>query len=207
MHYRLKGSISVILMSRRHDAPYQDRIEEGGKVLIYEGHDMPFKKGTPDPKTVDQPRRNPGGSLTRNGLFEKGFMESTKAGSAPEIVAVYEKIHSGIWAFNGLFKLTNVSQETVGLRKIFKFRLDITHESDAVEFGSKRELEHNRAIPSHVKLEVWKRDQGRCVICQAEDNLHFDHDLPYSRGGTSLTAKNIRVLCARHNLAKRDRIE
>ena len=61
-------------------------------------------------------------------------------------------------------------------------------------------------IPSGVKLEVWKRDGGRCVQCGATDNLHFDHIIPYSRGGTSLRADNIQLLCARHNLAKRDRI-
>jgi hypothetical protein len=28
----------------------------------------------------------------------------------------------------------------------------------------KTELEHNRMIPPQVKLEVWKRDKGKCVI-------------------------------------------
>jgi 5-methylcytosine-specific restriction endonuclease McrA len=62
-------------------------------------------------------------------------------------------------------------------------------------------------IPSAVKLEVWTRDAGRCVICGATDNLHFDHDLPYSKGGSSLTAKNIKLLCARHNLSKSNKIQ
>jgi len=34
--------------------------------------------------------------------------------------------------------------------------------------------------------------------------LHYDYDVPYSKGGSSLTAKNIRLICARHNLAKSD---
>jgi hypothetical protein len=33
-------------------APYADRVEEDGRVLIYEGHDI-GKEG-PDPKSVDQ---------------------------------------------------------------------------------------------------------------------------------------------------------
>jgi hypothetical protein len=33
MNYRLKGELSVILMSLRHGAPYADRIEENGKIL------------------------------------------------------------------------------------------------------------------------------------------------------------------------------
>lgn len=69
------------------------------------------------------------------------------------------------------------------------------------------QLDQNRVIPTAVKLEVWKRDRGSCTECGATDNLHFDHIIPYSRGGSSLVAENVQLLCARHNLAKRDRIE
>jgi 5-methylcytosine-specific restriction endonuclease McrA len=50
-------------------------------------------------------------------------------------------------------------------------------------------------IPSDVKKEAWKRDGGRCVICGETQNLHFDHDLPFSKGGTNFSAKNVRLLC------------
>jgi 5-methylcytosine-specific restriction endonuclease McrA len=66
--------------------------------------------------------------------------------------------------------------------------------------------ERRRVIPSHVKVEVWKRDKGQCVICGAQDELHFDHVVPYSKGGTSAKAKNVQLLCARHNLSKSDKI-
>ncbi|MCB0750248.1 MAG: HNH endonuclease, partial [Ignavibacteriae bacterium] len=46
-----------------------------------------------------------------------------------------------------------------------------------------------------------------CVLCGSTDELHFDHDLPYSKGGTSISVNNVRILCARHNLAKSDKIE
>ena len=42
---------------------------------------------------------------------------------------------------------------------------------------------------------------------EARDNLHFDHVIPYSRGGSSLVAENIQLTCARHNLAKHDKIQ
>jgi 5-methylcytosine-specific restriction endonuclease McrA len=61
--------------------------------------------------------------------------------------------------------------------------------------------ERRRVIPAIVKMEVWKRDGGKCVICCATDELHFDHDLPYSLGGTSPPPENVQLLCARHNLA------
>lgn len=68
-------------------------------------------------------------------------------------------------------------------------------------------VEPTRVIPTGVKLEVWKRDGERCVECGSIDNLHFDHIIPWSRGGSSLTAENVQLLCARHNLAKHDRIQ
>jgi 5-methylcytosine-specific restriction endonuclease McrA len=58
-----------------------------------------------------------------------------------------------------------------------------------------------------VKQAVYKRDRGRCVLCGASDQLHFDHDYPYSKGGTSATPDNVRILCARHNLEKSAKIE
>jgi hypothetical protein len=108
MNFRVQDGYSVILMSRRKDAPYNDHVEDEGRTLIYEGHDVPNRAGGPD---------------------------------------------------------------------------------------------------SPVKQQVWKRDKGACVICGNKDNLHFDHVIPYSRGGSSLVAENIQLLCARHNLSKRDRIE
>jgi len=88
--------------------------------------------------------------------------------------------------------------------KVFKFRLELLHEP--AESQHELELDHNRLIPSWVKLEVWKRDRGRCVICGSKENLHFDHIIPYSRGGSSLVPENIQILCAKHNLEKRARI-
>ena len=93
-----------------------------------------------------------------------------------------------------------------GTRSVFKFQLELADDL-VIEGAPPETLPHTRMIPSAVKLEVWQRDKGQCVLCGEKDNLHFDHDLPYSKGGTSLTAKNIRLLCARHNLSKSDKIQ
>ena len=42
MNYRLGGIDSVILMSKRPNAPYRDRVEDDGLTLIDKGHDMEF---------------------------------------------------------------------------------------------------------------------------------------------------------------------
>src|SRR5690348_8680372 len=69
MNYHLHGDRNVFLMSVRHGAPYADRIEDEGRVLIYEGHDAPKSVGGPDPKTLDQPYYTRTGSPTANALF------------------------------------------------------------------------------------------------------------------------------------------
>ncbi len=205
MNFRLHGEFSVILMSLRTGAPYADRVEDSGRVLIYEGHDIPRQKNGPEPKTVDQAMVNASGTLTQNGLFYQAAVRCKQNQGKPEFVKVYEKIHSGIWAYNGLFKLIDAWQEVSNDRNVFKFKLEMVGElqNSAMQY---EEIDHSRIIPAFVKLEVWKRDKGRCVMCGSKDNLHFDHIIPYSKGGSSLVAENIQLLCARHNLAKRDNI-
>jgi HNH endonuclease len=205
MNFRLHGGISVILMSLRPGAPYADRIEEDGRVLIYEGHDIPKTRGGPEPKLVDQPMTNPSGTLMQNGLFQQAALKYKQGQDPAESVRVYEKIRPGIWAYNGLFSLVDSWQEVCQGRKVFKFRLEVIDETDTSSI--KKEIEQSRLIPTSVKLEVWKRDKGQCVLCGSADNLHFDHVIPYSKGGPSLVAENIQLLCARHNLAKRNKIE
>ena len=209
MNFRIKGGTTVILMSLRKGAPYADQVEEDGEILIYEGHDVPRNLAR-DPKSVDQPNYTPRGSLTENGKFFQAAMKY-KGGKEPaELVKVYEKIKDGIWAFNGVFELVDSWIERSEGRNVFKFKLHITDqtidqkEQRAIEL---KDLDHNRMIPTSVKLEVWKRDKGICVQCGSKDNLHFDHILPYSKGGTSLKGENIQLLCARHNLQKHANIQ
>ncbi len=209
MNFRLKGGASVILMSLRKGAPYSDKVEENGTILIYEGHDVPRNLAR-DPKSVDQPYQTPKGTLTENGKFFNAANKFKREKESPELVRVYEKIKDGIWVYNGLFELTDAWIEKSGARNVFKFKLHISDKpisENELKVKALNDLEHNRMIPTSVKLEVWKRDKGRCFKCGRNDNLHFDHILPYSRGGTSLKAENIQLLCARHNLEKSNRIE
>ncbi len=192
-------------MSTRKNAPYNDEIAADGRILIYEGHDSD-KRYSKNPKTDDQPRFLPSGKLTDNGKFEKAAIDFKTNKREPETVRVYEKIKDGIWSFNGVFKLVDAYEKQVNERKVFKFILQLTDEKIK---GLKEviELEEDaRVIPSEVKAKVWKRDKGQCVQCGSKEHLHFDHILPYSKGGTSRDERNIQLLCARHNLQKSDKI-
>lgn len=206
MNFGLGGDHSVILMSVRPNAPYRDRLEDNGSTLIYEGHDHPRGRHCQNPKVVDQPMMYPGGTPTQNGRF----VEAAKAAKAglrpPERVRVYEKIKPGIWSYNGMFHLVDSWQEPDEFRTVCKFRLEAVDGEEDLTAPIPATPMRRRIIPTSVKLAVWKRDGGKCVVCDATTELHFDHDLPWSKGGTSITEANVQLLCMRHNLQKHDQI-
>lgn len=210
MNFRLHGGHSVVLMSVRPNAPYQDEVQDDGAVLIYEGHDHPRTQDAPNPKSLDQPEFLPGGGLTENGKFHHAAQDFKAGIKAPDLIRVYEKLRKGIWSYNGFFHLVDSWRQSDGTRKVFKFRLEAIEEAQdasAAVDTSYRQTKHRRIIPTHIKLAVWKRDGGKCAMCGSTDELHFDHILPYSKGGTSLKVENVQLLCARHNLQKSARIE
>lgn len=207
MNFRMPATgRTVILMSQTKNAKYDDEIREDGKVLIYEGHDIPKTKGIEDPKVYDQRMNLPSGKLTRNGLFFEAA-KSAQKGQPEEIVYVYEKLKKGTWVFNGAFHLEDAWVEEINNRKVFKFQLKLSENQQKSSGSRPIDLDHNRFIPSHIKQQVYKRDHGKCVECGSMDNLHFDHILPFSKGGSSKDSKNIQLLCARHNLQKSDKIQ
>lgn len=116
MNFKVGGGASVILMSLRKGAPYADRVEDNGQILIYEGHDVP-RNHAQNPKSVDQPMTTPNGRLTQNGKFYEAAMSFKKGLVDPELVKVYEKIKDGIWAYNGVFELINSWTENSERRK------------------------------------------------------------------------------------------
>ncbi len=202
MSFGLGGEHSVILMSVRPDAPYRDRFEADAATLIYEGHDELCSAAVPYPKAVDQPACTPYGTPTQNGQFHQAAQDYKKGRRPPERVRVYEKLQPGLWAYHGLFHLRDSWQEDDGKRRVFKFKLvPVAGEEDFSRPPVPRPPRRT-IIPRSVKLAVTQRDRGRCVVCGATARLQFDHIVPYSKGGTSVVAENIQLLCARHNLAK-----
>ncbi len=66
------------------------------------------------------------------------------------------------------------------------------------------ETRRNR-IPDEVRAFVWKRDEGRCVQCGAQEELEFDHIIPVAKGGGN-AIDNIQILCRDCNQQKSDSI-
>ena len=77
----------------------------------------------------------------------------------------------------------------------------------------------SRTIQNELKDKIWQRDKGMCQanwridssldkntgdICGSNENLEFDHIVPFSRGGKT-TYRNLQLLCQKHNRMKSDR--
>ncbi|HOV22010.1 MAG TPA: HNH endonuclease signature motif containing protein [bacterium] len=85
-------------------------------------------------------------------------------------------------------------------RKKFE-RLKLLYDSEEVKEDSKS----RPPIPEEVKIAVWRRDNGRCVKCGSQENLEYDHIIPFAKGGSN-TARNIQLLCEKCNRQKRDNL-
>ncbi|MFZ2456704.1 MAG: hypothetical protein WAX07_09535 [Candidatus Altiarchaeia archaeon] len=95
MNFRMNPEYSIILMSRRSNAPYRDKIHDDGISIDYEGHDEPKTAFNKNPKTIDQPRYTKNRSLTQNGLFIQAIESYKNDLQSPELVKVYEKVLPG----------------------------------------------------------------------------------------------------------------
>lgn len=210
MNYRPQNKkYSIFLMSVRENAPYNDGFDDKGEKLIYEGEDVNRRQNN-SPKEVDQPFFTRQG-LTNNGRFFKAAEDfKLKRKEKPEPVKVYEKISNNVWSDKGWFNLIDVNYEfSEGeSRKVFKFILSPDSAKESMTKEEVEEFEFSRRIPTEIKRIVWERDRGKCSYpgCQSTKDLHFDHIIPWSKGGSSRDERNIQILCGKHNLKKSDKI-
>ena len=209
MNYRPQSKrYSIFLMSVRENAPYNDGFNKEGDQLIYEGEDI-NRRENKHPKEVNQSLFTKTGKLTNNGLFFKAAEDfKCKRKEKPEQVKVYEKINNTVWVDKGWFNLVDADYvfSDSEKRKVFKFILKPEESKIDMTAQEVEEFEFSRRIPTDVKRAVWERDGGRCVECGAQKNLHFDHMIPWSKGGSSTDSSNIQILCGKHNLKKSDSI-
>ena len=123
---------------------------------------------------------------------------------APRVMAKHD-IHLGSFHFgqNGYKKLSAVDMKLLKIPSLKSGRaLAIPdNEFDVSRENAKTNPNRTRYIPLSVRRAVIVRDQAKCIGCGSRVNLHFDHKLPVARGGGNQLS-NIRLLCAKSNLAK-----
>lgn len=87
-----------------------------------------------------------------------------------------------------------------------KLRLDGEFVSSmSIEVLKSTKSKRTRTITQNVKDRVWNRDGGKCVQCDSNENLEFDHIIPFSKGGAN-TYRNIQLLCEQCNRQKSNKI-
>lgn len=67
---------------------------------------------------------------------------------------------------------------------------------EILESDSRKRVIRRRNIPKKIKEKVFERDEGKCVECSADNNLHYHHIKRYASGGKD-TVENLMLLCAR----------
>jgi hypothetical protein len=88
--------------------------------------------------------------------------------------------------------------------KVLSQEKAFTNMTRAVELFDKMEgsrLVRRLPISEDVRILVWRRDGGKCVVCGGQERLEFDHVIPVDKGGSS-TARNIQLLCETCNRQK-----
>ena len=78
---------------------------------------------------------------------------------------------------------------------------DVTKPKNVAKVGVSR----SRRVTNKTRETVWIRDGGKCVQCGGRTDLHFDHVIPFSLGGSN-GPENIQLLWTKCNLSKGARI-
>jgi hypothetical protein len=99
-------------------------------------------------------------------------------------------------------KITHIKHFVYKKTKTFT---DICKEVERFERFEKMTPNLRERIPEEVRMFVWRRDDGKCVQCNSNKNLEFDHIIPVAKGGNS-TERNIQLLCSECNRKKSDTI-
>lgn len=129
-------------------------------------------------------------------------------------------------------KLNPVTDFTIRVSKSYTSPQGRNHYSDYIDFNYEMTIQHyNFALLSQkqetekklskayqrslmtdsLRYDVMKRDNFKCVLCGASAKahqaiLHVDHIIPVSKGGKT-EMSNLRTLCDRCNLGKRDKYD
>lgn len=110
------------------------------------------------------------------------------------------------WVFRRGVYSTALSLKALDVRALLlqaenKVKVKLAHAHALMEQAAVLDAPRRPSIPTDVKILVWQRDKGQCVICGSNRDLEFDHVIPLTMGGSN-TARNIQLLCELHNRQK-----
>ena len=143
---------------------------------------------------------------TRESKKEANKLAEENSYTTIRIKADVDEISEG----NFLAVITNSPME-LSAEYIQQFKDNLTEQlRNDGEYVTNIEVKHHsskqkrsRTISQDVKDRVWNRDGGKCIECGSNENLEFDHIIPFSKGGAN-TYRNIQLLCEPCNRSKSD---
>lgn len=113
----------------------------------------------------------------------------------------------GLWLFDGSFYRADRDLDARDVLALLseqanrrRLKLEKAHAVLSMTENLDARVKRQR-IPQDVKVLVWQRDGGRCVDCDAQSELEFDHIIPLAMGGSN-TERNLQLLCAACNRRK-----
>ena len=142
----------------------------------------------------------------RRGLINKDFIIENKHAIKERVLFYQEqKAKEEEWARRELIdaEKERIKQEILEKRRIREIKKQAM--AELREEGRIEEARTREPIPQEVQDAVWRRDGGRCVKCGSQENLEFDHIIPFSKGGSN-TIRNIQLLCEKCNRSKSNKI-
>jgi len=95
---------------------------------------------------------------------------------------------------------------SVGLAESTRSSSQSSDTASPSPMNSDARAKKDRYIPNELRLQVWRRDGGRCTYtnkqtgrhCDARSFIEIDHIIPHALGGET-TLANLRLYCRTHN--------
>ena len=197
---------------RRYIAGLKSRLAKRGDATKVTVSGLPIKgeKSNPDRKvTIWIPRKEWDAAegipirrsvTTAEVKYDFGADDVDTAKGGPEVCALWilrDRVYLALDPdLDSLDVLALVNQESNTRR----LALEKAHALQAMTEQLDKPRMRER-LPQEVRIEVWQRDSGRCVECGSQENLEFDHIIPFAMGGSS-TARNLQLLCGDCNRRK-----
>jgi hypothetical protein len=148
-------------------------------------------------------------NITNKELFENIEKVWLKLGRQP----LYSEIKSPLSKYSTFPYVKKFGNWRKALEAFIEFIEVGNDQTQETEDAKSEVIQKNEIIFKHktkrepserLKVKVLMRDGNKCKLCGCivtGDNLHFDHIIPWSKGGETLF-ENLQVLCSKHNLAK-----
>lgn len=127
------------------------------------------------------------------------------------IMAAFLVLSVVIGVFSAVNRLIEESQENE-LRRLREAEKERQRMDREAGMSAQRQFvaQQRRLMSDSLRYDVLRRDGFRCQICGATQKdgvkLHVDHIFPVSKGGKT-EISNLRTLCERCNMGKRDKVE